>query len=213
MFDQVIVYVQGAMNYKSDIPVFLLFGAVIIYGLSKFNSKIWLALSISVVAIFAIFYPFFFIAPSFSKGMASMGLIGKEWLKDQEVARSIGIGFMVGIIFSIMLLYLIGSTIVEILKKTSGVYVLATKKEPKAKDYMKVSPNEISEYANADIVFLETKLFSTDITYIKNSFNDEKQIKTSMAWVCKGLPVSIAVRKTKFDCGDHAAISPFHSIA
>jgi hypothetical protein len=184
-----------------------------IYGISKLNSKIWFALSISVFAIVVLYYPFFFVAPSFSKGMAGMGLIGKEWLKDQEVARSTGIGVMIGIIFSVMLVYLIGSTIVEMLKKTSGVYLLATKKEPKAKDYMNVSPNEISEYANAEIAFLEAKLSTTDIIFIKNSFNNEKQIKTSMAWVCKGLPVSIAVRKTKFDCGNHTAISPFHSIA
>lgn len=213
MFDRVILYLQSALHYPSDIPVLLFYSAIIIYGLSQFVTKIWVALSLSAITIVVLYFPFYYVAPSFSKGLAGMGLISKQWLKDQDVARSIGIGFMVGIVFAVMLLYLIISAVIEMLKRTNKVYVLATKKKPRVRDYMNVSPNKISEYVNADIDLLEVKLSSTDITFIKNSFNDQTQIKTAMAWVCKGLPVSRAVRKTKFDLGDHSVIYEYYSVA
>jgi hypothetical protein len=199
MLDHVIELVRSGLNYKSDIPVFLIFALVFIFGFASIVPRLFIPVFFSAFAIFILSLPGFYLAPTLTKTFSQMGLIGQQWLRDEDMERSVGLGIMIGIILTILFLYEIVSVILELVKKTNPVYIVKTKRrEPTYVQYMKVPQSSITKYLALDNNISE-KLNPADITYIRNSFADEKLVKVAMAWVLLGLPVRRAVKKTVLD--------------
>ncbi|RUS44985.1 hypothetical protein [Cohnella sp. AR92] len=199
MLDPLINYFMKSLHYTSDFPVIALFAGVVIYGCCSFVPKLWAAVSVAIIAIVVGYFPAFYFAPDIAFSLANMGLFGKQWLTNEDHARSIGIGSMIGIVLAIMLLYLLISTVVELIRRTDSVYMLKAKKEPSLKTYVRATSPMVAEYAKADLEYLRSKLDAADLNFIQNSFTSEQLVRNAIAWVLLGVPVRRAVKKAQLD--------------
>jgi hypothetical protein len=199
MLDPIIEYIQSHLNFKSDIPVILVFASIIFYGFSMYVPRLWLVLSIITAASITLYYPIYFISPAFSNFLASLGLIGKQWLIDSNIERNVGIGVFIGTIVISALLYIFIATIWELKQRRNPIYRLKLKKEPSHKNYKMAKSLIVDQYSKAELTFFLDKLDMTDITFIRNNLAEENHIKAAMAWVYIGVPVRRAVTKVRID--------------
>ncbi|WP_240421859.1 hypothetical protein [Paenibacillus periandrae] len=199
MFDPIIEYFLSSINYKSDVPVVLLFSVIIIYGLSRYISRVWLILSTMIAATIILYLPIFFASPAISRFLASIGMIGEHWLIDKGMEQDIGMGFCVGILIIFTIIYLVTASIWELNLRRNPIYLLTLKKEPSHIIYIMAKSSKVDQYSKVDIAFFLDKLDITDVNYIQNYLIEESHIKTAMAWVYVGIPVRRAVTKVKLD--------------
>ncbi|NHN33146.1 hypothetical protein [Paenibacillus agricola] len=199
MLDPIIEFIQSQLNYKSDIPVILVFASIIFYGFMMYVPRVWLVMSTTIAILITLYYPIYFISPVFSKFLAGLGLIGEHWLIDENVVRNIGIGIFIGIILTSAFLYMFLATIWELNQRRNPIYMLKLKKEPSHKNYMMAKSLIVDQYSKTELAFFLDRLDMTDINFIQNNLAEETDIKTAMAWVYIGVPVRRAVTKVRID--------------